>query len=71
MSMLSQAFSVIIDHVISEPGHVRELVDILNGIDKKVSIPVNVDCASAGAKNYNRKMVMHTGICTSDVSLAR
>ena len=37
MSMLSQAFSVIIDHGINLSGHSIEVVDGLNAIDKSFS----------------------------------
>ena len=37
MSILSQGFSVIIDHSISAPGHGRELVYVINSIGKGFS----------------------------------
>ena len=34
MSVMSQCYSIIIDCGISEPGHGKEVVDVLNVIDK-------------------------------------
>ena len=35
MSVLSKCFSIIIDRGISAPGHFKEVVDVLNEIDKR------------------------------------
>ena len=35
MSVMSQCYSIIIDCGISEPGHGKEVVDVLNVIDKR------------------------------------
>ena len=35
LSMISQAYSIIIYHGVSVPGHGREVVDILNVTDKR------------------------------------
>ena len=34
MSVMSQTYSIIIDWGISAPGHVKEVVDGLNAVDK-------------------------------------
>ena len=34
MSLMSQCYFIIIDRVISAPGHGKEVVDGLNGVDK-------------------------------------
>ena len=60
MSMLSQAFSVIIDRGISAPRHIREVVDELQLIPT-VQLP--------GAKGYHTQVIMHTGTHTSYVHL--
>ena len=70
MSMLSQAFSVIIDRGISATGHVRELVDGINAIGKLFFQLIST-VQLPGAKHYETKMVMHTGTCTCNVNLAR
>ena len=71
MSMLSKAFSVIIDRGISEPGHSREVLYSLNAIDKRFILQLMPNVQLPGAKSYDTQMVMHTVTCTSDVSLAR
>ena len=35
MSVMSQTYSIIIDHGISAPGYGKELVDGLNAVDKR------------------------------------
>ena len=70
ISMLSQAFSVIIDLDISAPGHGREVVDGLNAIDKSFLFPLMSTVQLTGSKGYDTQMVNHTGIRTSNVNLA-
>ena len=53
LSMLSQEFSIITNCVIRAPGHNREVFDGLNDAKKKVSLPMNVNCAT-----YRRKRVL-------------
>ena len=62
MSMLSQAFSVIIDRGISAPRHRIEVFDELQLIPT-VQLP--------GAKGYYTQVIMHTGTRTSYIRLAR
>ena len=35
MSVMLKCYSVIIDHGISAPGHGKEVVDVLNAVDKR------------------------------------
>ena len=35
MSVMSQCYSIIIDRGISVPGHGKEVVDVLNAVDKQ------------------------------------
>ena len=35
MSVMSQCYSIIIDQGISEPGNGKEVVDVLNAVDKR------------------------------------
>ena len=62
MSILSQAFSVIIDRGISAPRHRIEVFDELQLIPT-VQLP--------GAKGYHTQVIMHTGTHTSYVHLDR
>ena len=71
MSMLSQAFSVIIDHGISAPGHGREVVDSLNAIEKVFLFQLISTVQLPVEKGYDAQMVIHTGTRTSSVILAR
>ena len=71
MSILSRAFSVIIDRGISAPAHGREVVDGLNAIYKRFIFPLISTVKLPGEKGYGTQMVMHTGTCTFDFSLAR
>ena len=70
ISMLSQAFYVIIDRGIIEPGHGREVVYGLNYIDKRFLLQLISIVQLPGPKSYDTQMVMHTGTRTYDVSLA-
>ena len=69
--MLSQAFSAIIDRGIGAPWHGREVWYVLNDINKRFIIQLMLTMELTGAKRYEKNMVIHTGTCTSDVSLAR
>ena len=50
LSILSQAFSVIIDCIMSAPGHGIEVVDGLNAIDKRFSLQLMSSVQIAYAK---------------------
>ena len=71
MSMLSQAFSVIVDCVISAPGHGREVLYSLNSIDKSFLFQFISTVQLPGAKVYDIQVIMHTVTRALDVSLAR
>ena len=66
MSMLSQAFSVIIDLGISAPGHNRELVDGLNRIDKMFLLQLMSYVQLPGGKSYDTQVVMHRVVPAPD-----
>ena len=68
MSILSQAFSVIIDRGISAPGHVIEVVDGLNTIDKSFLLKLMSTVHLLVENIYYTQMVMHTGTHKYDVS---
>ena len=71
MSMLSQAFYVLIGHGISAPGHYKEVVDGLNAIDKSFILKLMPAKKLPSAKGYDTQMVMHNGTHTYDVSLVK
>ena len=70
MSMLLQEYSVIIDCSISASGHVREIVDGLNAIEKRCLFQLISAVQLKCAKCYDTQMVMHPTTCTYNVSLA-
>ena len=53
MSMLSHEFSVIVDGGISAPGHSREVVDVLNTIDKKNLLQLMPTVQLTGSNAYD------------------
>ena len=69
--MLSWEFSVIINCGISAPGHIREVVDEVNAIDKSFPFQLIPTLQLKGAKIYHIHMAMHTGTCAYDASLTR
>ena len=70
MSMLSQAFFVIIDYGISVPGHGIELVDGINDIYKRFLFQSISTFQLPGKKGYDTRMIMQTGTHTPGVSLS-
>ena len=68
MSLLSHDFSVIIDHGISVPVHVREVLYGLNSIVKRFISQLISTVQFTGATSYDTQMVMHTGTRAYDVS---
>ena len=69
--MLLQEFYVIIDRGISETWYLIKVVDELNAIDKSFLFKLMSTVQLTGKKWYDSQMVIHTGTCTYDVSLAR
>ena len=69
--MLSQAFSVIIDHGISASGHDKEVVYDLNAICKIFFSQLMPTVKLSVPKGYVTHMAMHTVTHTSNVSLSR
>ena len=71
VSMLSQAFSIIVDHGIRVPGNDREVLDGINVIVKRFLFQLMSTVQLPSAKHYDTKIVIHNGTHTYDVSLAR
>ena len=61
---------VIIDRGISAPGYGRKVLYGLNAIEKRFLFQLMSTVQLPGVKGYDTQMVMHTGTCTSDVSLS-
>ena len=70
ISMLSQSFSIIINHVISAPGHDSELEYGFNTIDKRFLFQWISTVQILDEKIYDTQIVIHTGTCPPGVSLA-
>ena len=67
MSILLQAFSVVIDHGASVPGHGREVLDGINYIDKIFIFQLISTMPLIGAKGCDTQMFVHTVTRTSYV----
>ena len=72
MSVMSHCYSVIINRCISAPGHGKEVVYILNSVDKRYiyiyQLMSNVQLPVSNI--FDSRMQMHTGNQNYDVSLA-
>ena len=61
MSVISQSYSVIIDQVISAPGHDKEVVYELNAVDKHYIYQFMSNVKLPGSNRFDSQMQMHTG----------
>ena len=52
MSLLDFAWNIIIDHVIGAPGHGQDIVDKLNGTDKRPISMLVANVQLNGFKGY-------------------
>ena len=71
LSMLSQAYNIIINNGVSEPGHCRELVDGIKITYKRFLFHLMESLQLPGLKYYGTQMAMHYATQNADVSLAR
>ena len=71
MSVMSQTYSLIIDRVISAPGYGKEVVDLLNSVDKRYIYQLMSKVQLPGSIIFDSQIKMHTGTENKDVSLAR
>ena len=71
MSVMSQRYSVIIDHGISSPGHLKEVIDDLNDIDTHYIYQLMSNFQLLGSKLFDSKILMHYLTQNNDVSLAK
>ena len=71
MSVMSQTFSLIIDRVISAPGHGKEVVDGLNAVDNRYIYQLMSRVQLPGSIRFDSQIKIHTGTEKKDVSLAR
>ena len=71
MSVMSQCYSIIIDWGISAPGHGKEVVDLLNAVDKSFIYQFMSTIQLPGSIIFNWQIQIHTGTQKYDVSLAK
>ena len=71
MSLISQTYSIIIDRVISVPGHGKEVVCGLNDVDKRYIYQLMSKVQPPGSVGFDSQIKMRTGTENKDVSLAK
>ena len=60
MSVMSQCYSIIIDGGISAPGHVKEVVDVLNSVDKCYIYQLMYNVQLPGSAIFDSQIKIHT-----------
>ena len=68
---MSQCYSFIIDQGISAPGHGKEVVDVINDVDKPYIYQLMSTVQLPGSIGFDSWIQMHTGNEKEDVSLAQ
>ena len=71
MSVMSQTYSIIIDHGISAPVHGKEVVDGLNDVDKRYIYRLISKVQLTGSIRFDSQIKIHTGTENKHVSLAK
>ena len=71
MSVMSQCYTVIIDRGIILPGHGKEVVYVLNSVDKRYIYQLIYNVRLPVSNRFYYQMQMHTGNQNNDVSLAK
>ena len=66
-----QCYSVIIDRGISATGHGKQVVDVLNTIDKRYIYELMSNVQIPGSKMFDQKIIMYSCTKNIDVSLAK
>ena len=70
MSVMSQAYSIIIYRDISAPGHGREVINGINAVDKRCIYQLMSKVQLTGSVIFDSQIKMNTGTENKDVSLA-
>ena len=71
MSVMSQCSSLIIGRGKSAPGHSKEVVYVLNAVDKRYIYQLMSNFQLPGTNRFYSQMQIHTINQKSDVSLAK
>ena len=71
MSVMSQTYSIIIDRGISAPGNGKEVVDVINAVDKRYIYQLMSNVQLPGSFIFYSHIKIHTGTENKDVSLSQ
>ena len=70
LSMLSHAYTIVIDSVIVAPGHGEYFVDFLNATYKRFVTMFMKTVQLPGESTNDSQIVIHTSMSNTDISLA-
>ena len=68
---MSQCYPIIIDNGLSAPGNCKEVVDVLNSVDKHYIYQFISTVQLPGSNRFYSQIQMHTGNQKYDVILAK
>ena len=71
MWVMSHCYSIIIYWGISAPGHDKEVVDVINAVDKRSIYQLMSTIRLPGSNIFDSQIQMHTGTQKYDASLAK
>ena len=71
LSMLTNAYNIIIYRSVGDPGHGRDVIDGLNDTHKIFISMLMTTVQLTGAEDYESQMEVHTSTENKDISLAR
>ena len=64
-----QWYSILIGQGISEPGHIKKVVDVPNGVYKRYIYQMMSTVQLTGSKIFDSQIHIHTGTQNNNVSL--
>ena len=70
-SVMLQCYFIIIDRGISAPGHVKEVLDVLNAVDKFYIYQCIYTVQIPGSIRFDLQIQIHTGTKKYDIILAK
>ena len=71
MPVMYQCYYVIIDRDISAPGSCKEVVDVINAVDKRYIYQLISNVQLPGSVRFDSQIKINTGTENNDVSLAQ
>ena len=69
LSMLANAYNIIINHGVGSTGHGREVVDGLDATDKKCLSMLMKNVQLPGASDYDSQMEIYTSTTNTNITL--